>query len=156
MKKSLFSSTTAILFVVFLFNSFDSFAQSGTKVDQRLYDVYETSHIENLKVKNPELLKYYTYFLDNSYYILDLPAGKENAYQSIYNVKAAEIKGQPSKENFNEDPAIVGTTKFNPLKYEFIRDKSKRIGYKLGKQNKAVIFYSEDEFSKMFNEIRIK
>lgn len=150
MKNSLLSTSVALLFVGLILFSGRSFCQSETAVDKRLYDIYETSHIENLKANNPNLLKYYTYFLDNSYYILELSVGKEDAYPTIYNVKAAEVKGLPSPGNFNEDLSAIGTKNFNPLKYEFIRDKSRRKGYKIGKQNRAIVFYSEDEFAKRF------
>jgi len=53
------------------------FAQEEEKscklIDDRLYEVYDTSYIDQLNKEDPSLLRRWTFYLDHAYYITDRP-----------------------------------------------------------------------------------
>lgn len=46
-------------------------------IDDRLYEVYDKTYLEGLSLKNPVLLRRWTYYLDHAWYITILPEGKK-------------------------------------------------------------------------------
>lgn len=53
-------------------------------IDSRLLEIYSGDYLENLQTANPFLLKRWNFYLDNSWYLTELPAVKEMAsYETI-------------------------------------------------------------------------
>ncbi|HFA51447.1 MAG TPA: hypothetical protein ENJ95_20735 [Bacteroidetes bacterium] len=72
------------LFVLFLFISFTTFvhaqqpAHTHISIDSRLYQAFDSGYLENLITENPFLLNRWNFYLDNSWYVADLPPEKDN------------------------------------------------------------------------------
>lgn len=105
-------------------------------IDDRLYDVFERDYLERLQVVNPFLLQYYTFFLDHSYKIVDMPEGKD--YSDLKEVTIKRIK------------------KLNILKLQkeeqLVRNADAYVYYRIKKTNKLLVLLPEKEFIKMLNQ----
>jgi len=131
-----------ILTFLLLTFSILSIAQTKTnevvdvKIDERLFDVYEQKYLSNLQAANPNLLLRWSFYLDNAFYITDFPKGKENA-------DAPEV-------------VIDDLEKINILLLEkdqrLTRDFKKRNVYKIQGTQKALIYFSGEEFNQKLNE----
>lgn len=119
-------------------------AQSSKQFpDSRLFDCFDKSYIELLESKNPDLIVYYNFFLDNSYFITELPTEKINS-SKIQTLKPLD-KFKNSKTNI---------ASLNILKYDVKRFYDEYSFYRIGTTNKILVFYSEKEFMIKYNEHR--
>ena len=67
-----------VLFVTLLAISPGLCAQTNAPVpDDRLLAVFDADHLEKLRTESPLQLHRYNYYLDNGWFIVDIPAGKE-------------------------------------------------------------------------------
>lgn len=115
-------------------------------IDERVIEALGRSQSEIIQQNSPHYLEYLNYFLDNSYFVTDLPAGKP--YTDISSV-------QPKFDNL--PPASIelnNLRSFNVLQYEFQRKFKERTFYKIGSTGKMLVFYSEQEFVKSFNRLK--
>jgi len=60
-----------ILFPLFLLGQEEK--NPKIHIDDRLYEVYDTSYIDQLNQENPTLLKRWTFYMDHAFYITDRP-----------------------------------------------------------------------------------
>lgn len=111
--------------------------------DIRLFDCFEKAYIELLKSNNPDLIVYYNFYLDNSYFIAELPAEKSNS------AKIEKLKFQDKFKN-----SKTNISELNILKYDVKRFYDEYSFYSIGTTNKVVVFYSEKEFMIKYNEYR--
>ena len=129
-----------ILTLFLLTLSILSFAQNKsseiTTTDERLSEVFDQEYLTNLETQNPVLLQRWSFYLDNSYYIVDFPKTKGNPdYPTI---EIADI------DNFN----IFLLEKKQPMP----RDFEKSMKYKIKGTNQILVYYSGKEFNQKFNE----
>ncbi len=75
---------------LFFFTCFSTFvsaqqpAHTNISIDSRLYEAFDSGYLEGLIAENPFLIHRWNYYLDNSWYITDLPAEKvEDSYPII-------------------------------------------------------------------------
>jgi hypothetical protein len=124
-------------------------AQSLYKADQRLSDCFSQEYIAQLENSNSELIPYYNYYLDNSYYIVDLKSvGKEVTGTDIHTVLAIDNSGV--KNYFSE--TVYSKEKFNPLKYQFNLSSNSFITYVWKEAGIAVVFYPLSHISANFKK----
>lgn len=121
-----------IFFLIFL--CLGGMAGAQTDFDERLLAKFNKEKIQELEQSNPEVLAYWSYYLDNSYIITDLESGK--SYEEF------EILSIDDLHNFNILSADVHMERNNP-KY-----------YRIEGQNKLLILHSNTKFSSMFNQNR--
>lgn len=113
------------------------FAQGETRltIDERLYDVFDTSFLERMQKETPAMLEYYNFFLDNVYTIQSLGENKVSDYLKI---------------------TIDDIEDMNILKiitdYEIKRDYNNQIIYQIEDSDKLLILISEKELAKKFNK----
>jgi hypothetical protein len=107
-----------------------------TEIDARLFDVYEADYLENLLENNPFLIQRWNFFLDNSYYIMDLAA--EKGPQSLPVIQIDDL------ENLN----ILLLQK----ELELTRQHDKMTAYKIAGTDKALVFRSGKEFTELLNK----
>lgn len=93
--------------------------------DPRLFQVMDREYVLRLQSESPEILTYYNFFLDHSYYIDPLPAGKEPFWETIPFF----------------DPATD-----NILSLKLKRDRMHRKYYRIGNSDKLLVMYSDQEF----------
>jgi len=113
-------------------------AQGLYKADQRLSDCFSQEYITQLENSNSELIPYYNYYLDNSYYVVDLKSvGKEVTGADIHTVLVSDNIGE--KKFFNE--TAYSKEKFNPLKYHFNLSSNSFTTYVWKEAGIAIVFY---------------
>jgi hypothetical protein len=106
-----------------------------TQPDPRLYDALSQAEINEMLDKNPFLIEYYNYFLDNSFKIIEQPKGKSLQFPPVI---------IPNIDNFN----ILAIQKKQKLQ----RNWDNQTYYCIEGTNKILVFISEREFTNQLNE----
>lgn len=125
----------------FLFISFITFAQRDTStpslpnIDERLFQVFETTYLKRLQTENPFLIHRWNFYLDNSWYITELPREKEADYPEV---EVDDLK------NIN----ILLLEKEQNLRKEW----EKQSIYKIKGTNKALVYYPGKIFIDKLNK----
>ncbi len=124
--------------VAFLFISFYTIS---IEPDSRLIDYLGKEKVNFIQKNNPELIRYYNFFLDNVYYLEKLPAEKFTN-SNIKTIELPLINGE------------VDTQKLNVLKLEIQRKFDSPTYFKLKGRNEVIVFLSEKDFMKKYNKYR--
>jgi hypothetical protein len=123
-----------ILFTLFSFAaSLGLMAQSD--YDERLLSRYSEERIEELLEKQPSTIEYWTFYLDNSYIIID---------------SEASGKVLPT----DEEVKIADVDSFNILDLDIHMDRKTSKAYRIKGTNLYLILKSNDQFSKEFSRNR--
>ena len=127
---------TLFLLSVSIISSAQNKHSDNVEIDERLKEVYEIKYLTSLQIQNPVLLQRWSYYLDNSFYIVDFPKEKGNPNYPI--IEVADLS------NIN----ILLLEQKN----ELTRDFNKTVKYKIKGTNKILVYYSGKEFNQKFNE----
>ena len=123
MKRYLIKNTCIIL-VLSLTLVTSLFSQNKNKVtpDPRLYQCFEKSYIDNFLINNPDMIDYFNFYLDHSYYTVKLDRIGEKPITGIdiHKVNIKSPDGKITTKTFNE--TSFNTKTFNALKYAFNND----------------------------------
>ena len=117
---------------------------TSSNTDFRILETYGVDYVNRMELESPNRLTYLTYFLEHCYFIMDYPKGKP--YEDINSV--TDKNGVVS--NLIIDVNNLST--FNVLNYNFKREQKIRTFYKIGNTGKMIVFYSQDDFLKKYNE----
>ena len=123
-------------------------AQDTYKPDKRLSEVFSQTDLSQMESSRSELIPYYNYYLDHSYYMVDLKkAFKEVTGKDIHTVTA--------RTNGLETPALFNETKysketFNPLKYNFNLLSNYFVTYIWKEAGIAIVFYPLSQISNSY------
>lgn len=108
-------------------------SDNSPKVDKRLYEVFDQSYLNFLSEKNPFLIQYYNFFLDNAYQIVDkAPKQYDNKEITIHNLDKINILEVCKKQSLKRG-------------WDYIEV------YPIANTNKLLVLYSEQELSKKLN-----
>jgi hypothetical protein len=119
------------------------------KPDPRLYECLGKTYIDRLSADKSELIPYYNYYLDHSFYVASMKADKPVTGIDIHTVRSAASKSFPGKP-FSEKEFIKG--KFNPLKYNFTRALDGFTTYIWKEAGVALVFYPQRQFQEQFDD----
>lgn len=105
--------------------------------DSRLKEVFEDDYLANLTKTNPFLIERWNYYLDHSFYVTDFSNEKGVSYESITipdfnNINIFLLEKQYNMERHHDLPSV----------------------YLIEGTQKALIYYSGEEFIKRFNNAR--
>ena len=103
--------------------------------DERLLTRYSEERIEELLEKQPSIIEYWTYYLDNSYTIVD----GETTGKAILTDRELKIR--------NPD-------KFNILDFDIHMDRERPQSFRIKGTNQYLILKSDTQFSKEFSRNR--
>jgi len=92
-------------------------AQGFFKADERLNQCFSCDYITGLEKNQPELIAYYNYFLDNSYYVVDLKKAEKRVDGIDIHTVTTKQEMWPVNGYFNEKQ--YKREKFNIMKYNF-------------------------------------
>jgi hypothetical protein len=111
-------------------------AQDIYKPDKRLYDCFTAEELSQMEASKSELIPYYNYYLDHSYYVVTLKsAEKPITGRDIHQVNSAVSQ---TSQKFNEKTYSKET--FNPLKYNFNLELHNSVTYLWKEAGIAIIF----------------
>ena len=106
--------------------------------DQRLFQLYESQYLSQLKQENPTLLERWNFYLDHAWYISELPS--EKVTKKLPTVVIADLN------NVN----ILLLEKEQNLH----RDWDRQMIYRIRDTNKYLIYHSGKRFVELFNQHR--
>ncbi len=136
---SIHNLTKGIIFL-FILTVFTSFKQDVSIIRAKVVDALGVEQTKFLEQNNPDLLKYYFYFIENSFYIDELPPDKFDTGSGVQ-----EIEFELTTDG------KIDFEKLNVLKMKLERSFESRTIYRAKGSNFIVVFYSEKEFSEMFS-----
>jgi hypothetical protein len=126
------------------------YAQDIDKPDKRLYEAFGKENVEFLLLNNPDIIKYYNYYLDNAFVLVQHNIEKTS---SIIQKYPRLILKDPS---FSYDiPDISkGTKSINILKYIYELKHDESSTYWIDKSGIAIVFYSTKTIAENYNKIK--
>jgi hypothetical protein len=125
-------------------------AQDIYKPDKRLNDCIDADILSQMVSSKSELIPYYNYYIDHSYYVVDLKkAEKEVTGKDIHTVVSRAI-GNKVTVLFNEISYTKET--FNPLKYNFNIMMNSFVTYIWKEAGIALVFYPQSQISAAYKE----
>jgi hypothetical protein len=134
---------------LFMFSSIS--AQNTYKPDKRLYDCFYDEDIAMMEGSKSELIPYYNYYLDHSYYVVYLKtAAKEVTGTDIHTVTSRIISKNPGT---TFDMTTYSKETFNPLGYNFNLQKDSYVTYVWKDAGVAIVFYPLSYISNAFKEL---
>jgi hypothetical protein len=137
-----------VITCIALFLSTTISAQDNYQPDKRLSDCFSAEELSQMVAGKSDLIPYYNYYLDNSYYAVDLKkAEKEVTGIDIHTVFNRTL----NKETFKMTSYSKET--FNPLKYNFNLQKDSYVTYIWKEAGVAIVFYPLSHISNAFKEI---
>lgn len=141
MKKTFFLCVMAIMLQAIFSGAYSQEPNPVQKIDPdaRLVEAFGQSFADRLVEENPNLLVYYNYFLDNSYYITELPLDKADFLESLAKLPIAH----------DTDSKII-----NVLKYEIKLKFDKETYFRMSDSNKVMVFYTGEKLNEKYNEHR--
>ena len=104
--------------------------------DSRLYECMDKEYIDQLSYNKSELILYYNYYLDNSYYVVHLNAEKPVTGVDIHTVRLSGEQKEPvyfSEKTYNPEF-------FNPFKYTFTLQQKDFSTYIWNEAGIAIVF----------------
>lgn len=117
------------LIVLFLFFACSLFAQN--QYDERLLAKFNKEQITTLNTSNPEVIAYWTYYLDHAYSIENVPSGKD-------------VSGLPEVK-------IKNLNRLNILELDVHMNRVAPMYYRIKGSNQLLVMMSNEEFSEKFN-----
>ena len=112
--------------------------KNSIQIDTRLYEVYDKDYLEEIKTKDPFLIQYWTFYLDNAFIITD---------------RAGLSK--PDEDKYYPLVSIPDLTKVNIMKIEtkqnLKQDLYKETVYKIKGTDKYLVYYPNKVFVQKFN-----
>jgi hypothetical protein len=136
MKKK--SYTTLLFFTCFstFVTAQSQLSHTAAPIDSRLLAIHSGDYLENLRTANPYLLKRWEYYLDNSWYLTELPAEKvKDSYTSIQIGDLSNINIMLLEKELN-----------------LHRDWERQTVFKIAGTDKALVLIEGKRFNEMLNK----
>ncbi len=136
MKKNLFYSLLLSCSFSTFVSAQSTLSHTTIPIDSRLFEIYSGDYLENLQTENPFLLKRWNFYLDNSWYLTELPKEKDMAsYTTIQ---------------------IEDLSKFNIFlierNFDLKRNWDKQLVCKIENTNQALVLLAGKEFNEKLNK----
>ncbi len=136
MKKNLYF-TLLFCSCIFTFVTAQSqLSHTATPIDSRLLEIFSGEYLENLQTSNPYLLKRWGFYLDNSWYLTELPA--EKAMDSYTTIRV---------DNLSSINIFLLEKQFN-----LRREWDKQTVCNIENTNKALVLIPSKKFNELLNE----
>lgn len=121
--------------ISFVFFANTILAQNSVQADQRLYDCFPEDYIKQLEKNNPQLIRYYNFFLENSFQIVDYSTEKPSKGKVIYDYAKNNIK-------------TIDIDNFNPFMFNLDLDYEHYTHYLIPDKKKVIVFYPKKRIEK--------
>lgn len=121
-----------------------SYCQDYSSIDARLKVKFSESDIQRISETQPQVLKYETFRLDNSWYFIDIDANSNKPYPMLFEMDyQTKSKGQLVDE--------IDQGNFNILDYYLEPQVNKPIVYKIGNTGLGLVIIAEKELAEKYN-----
>lgn len=135
--------------IALMFLSCQSFAQrvdDPYTPDARLYECMSRDYLQQLSAQKSELILYYNYYLEHSFYVVSLKSEKPVTGTDIHTIKYSKDAGKTGL--FDEKSFDLKT--FNVMKYDFPRQLDGFNTYVWDEAGVALVFYPVRHFQSQF------
>ncbi|NVO04195.1 MAG: hypothetical protein HXX09_15990 [Bacteroidetes bacterium] len=140
-----------LLIVSFFMTSICLKAQDNKiKPDSRLYECFEASYVNQMEQSNPKLVAYYNYYLENSFYVVDLKQSKPVTGENINSVTLIKDLSKDKTIYFSEKSFDL--KKFNVLKYKFKTEDNSFSTYIWKDAGIAIIFLPRNQIAEGYQK----
>lgn len=140
------------LFVLCNLYFFNIINAQEIKIDNRITEAFPVEYINELRLNNPDQLLFLNYFLDNAWYVDNLPHEKLAGIKSLKSIENSD------NLSVSEISQILSDSKrkkeFNILKYKIERNPKGETVYKINDQGLVLIIYNNDVIMQGFNHYR--
>ena len=111
-----------------------------TMIDPRIYAAYEREYVDRVAQNNPFLIHYWTFYLENAYYITDAPTEKTEDAMEYSTIKIDNLN------NIN----ILQLEKKYPMKHDWEDLKA----YRIEGTSKLLVYHPGRLFTEKLNVYR--
>lgn len=115
--------------------------------DPRIVEVFGQETVDFYLENNPSIIRYYNFFLENSYSIQDMPQEKMEGLKTL-----PELTLKNEFQTDLVDYTEKGLENLNIMKYDLKIDSNIGPIYRLGNTNKIIIFLSGKEIQNLYNK----
>ena len=122
--------------MILFFIGLSAYAFSQGDFDKRLLAKYSTDQIADFQKNNADVLNYYSFYLDNSYILVDSEKTGKELISSEGELKIRDLSN------------------FNILAYKLTMDRNSRKIYKIKGSNTYLILLANSEFTDLYNRQR--
>jgi len=137
-----------ILLLSLIFIAMGVFSQSVT-IDSRLYAKYSEESLQEILQTNPADIEYMNWFVENAFIVKGIRNPESSALPKLrYIDKDTKMAGAEVTEY---NPAT-----FNVMECAFVIDSNESTAYLIGNTGKVLVFSSNKDLAKRFNEYRRK
>ena len=127
-----------------------SIAQESSNIDERLLARYDVQYLEHIAAQQSQLINQLSFYLDHAYFVQSDVVVPQEKLQDFSDIFDYVIDGLP--EDVLKAQLEVET--FNVCCFDAPRAEKMNKAYRLGDTDKLIVFYSTQEFMKMYNEQR--
>lgn len=125
-----------------------AFSQSVT-IDSRLYAKYSEADLLEIQRTNPADIEYMNWFVENAFVVKEIANPESSEFPRLHYVdKETKMTGAEVTE-YNPDT-------FNVMECAFVIDPNESTAYLIGNTGKVLVFSSNKDLTKLFNEYRRK
>ena len=139
MKRVKFILMFFILLLVIVSVKAQTVKERNVAPDKRISEAFGEKFVLELKSDNQEMIMYYNFYLDNAYYITELPVDK---YEFINSLVSLNINPFSTKNEIN---ILMLDMKLNFEKETY---------YRIGNSQKVMVFYSGKDLTEKYNEYK--
>ena len=136
-----------MLFLIILGINFAQNTKEQIIADPRIVEVFGQETVDFYLENNPSIIRYYNFFLENSYTIQDMPQEKMEGLKTL-----AELKLKTQFQTDLADYSDKGLENLNIMKYDLKIDPNVGPIFRLGNTNKIIIFLSGKEIQNLYNK----
>lgn len=138
---------TIFLLTILVFST--TYAQQNLP-DKRLKECFSSYEISELTSSNPELIEYYNFYMNNSYYVVDLKKAEKEVTGIDIHTVSSRLSNQQTQGFFELKTYSKET--FNPLAYNFNLKKDEYVVYVWKDAGVAIVFYPLSQISMKFKQ----
>lgn len=120
--------------------------------DPRLYEAFGSERVEFLQQSNPDLIRYYNFYLDNAFTLVQHPAEKVAGIRT--SCPLLTLNSQTQKADVPD--MRKGTKSINILKYKYQLSQDRPTQYRLDDSGIVIVFLPAREITEKYNAIRNK
>jgi len=135
-----------ILLLSLIFMAIGAFSQSVT-IDSRLYAKYAEEDLLRIQSNNPTDIEYMNWFVENAFVVKEIRNPEASDFPKLRYIDKETKMAGAEVSSYNAET-------FNVMEYDFEIGAKTSNAYLIGNTGKLLVFYSNEDLTKLFNEYR--